>query len=188
MRVSMLLSGMALALSSVLGGCVTGQDKPPQQAAANRPFNITSYQLLAPTEKAEARNWTEEQIRQHISGTTFLRHTPGRGNQVLYFSPQNVMYGWAGKEKHIETATWSIALRTPVGREKAQLFVCMPLSGFDKDGNAIAGQVINLCLEPAMLYIPAVDHASGDVFGLQTRKIPPFELPLERTTISALMH
>jgi len=172
--------------AATLSACVTGQSTPQPQPAVARPLNLTNYNTLAAGAPDVGKDWSEAELRRQISGKTFLRNVPGKSNSVLYFSPNNVAYGWINKEDHIEVSTWTIQSRTPPGWEKARLFVCITLNNYDKQGKAIPNQVITDCTVGGIYYAAFVEHAEGDVFNIEGQKIPPFALPIERTTMAAL--
>ena len=172
---------VALAFGLLLGACTTEQKPATQQ-----PVVRLSYERLTPTVTNEARSWSVDETRRQISDMTYLRNVPGQRNEVFYFSPDNVVYSWATGKKFIETATWTVDMRKALGTETTQVFICMAFPQLDSSGAAIVGTPTTRCLDPAVLYTPAVDRTRGDAFGIRGRKQAPFALPVERTTITSL--
>jgi hypothetical protein len=172
---------VALAFGLLLGACTTDQKPATQQ-----PTVRLSYERLSPTVASEARSWSVEETKRQISDMTYLKNVPGQRNEVFYFSPDNVVYSWATGKKFIETATWTVDMRKSLGSDTAAVFICMSFPQIDSSGAAIVGTPTTRCLDPAILYTPAVDRVRGDAFGIRGRKPAPFALPVERTTIASL--
>ena len=177
-------------LAMLLVGCTTSGQQ--QAASVQRPTqpltsaSQTEYNTLNESVASDARGLSSSEISARISDTTYLRNRPGISNEVIYFAPDQVAYTWATGKKFVETATWTVVSRTPPSTTKASLFICMPFTDTDANGNAVPGRVTNRCFDPAVLYIAAVDRAKGDAFGLRGRKQAPFALPIQRTTIAVL--
>ena len=172
---------VALAFGLLFGACTTEQKPATQQ-----PVVRLSYERLSPTVTNEARSWSMAETTRQISDMTYLKNVPGQRNEVYYFSPDHVVYSWATGKKFIETATWAVDMRKPVGTDATAMFICMAFPQLDSSGTAIVGTPTTRCLDPALLYTPAVDRARGDAFGIRGRKQAPFALPVERTTIASL--
>lgn len=173
-----------LAATLSLVGCVS--NPAPTPTAVNRPVVTQSYVRLAPGATNEARAWSGDEVVNQLSDMTYLRNIPGQRNEVYYFSPDRIAYLWTSGGKFVHSATWIADMRTPHGDSKPALYVCMAFPRVDSSGNAVVGTPLTLCLDPAVLYTPAVDRMRGDAFGIRGRKQPPFTLPIERTTITAL--
>lgn len=183
------LLGFALGMLALsLPACTGGQSGVSVQQPTQPPAVATRVEYVSLTESvpSEARAWSAAEVTSQITDMTYLRNRPGVGNEVYYFSPDHVVYSWATGGKYVQTATWSVSSRTPLGTTKASLYICMPFTDIDSGGNAIAGRVTTRCFDPAILYVVSVDRARGDVFGLRGRKQAPLSLPIPRTTIATL--
>ncbi|MFO1082683.1 MAG: hypothetical protein U1E23_18920 [Reyranellaceae bacterium] len=149
-------------------------------------MSITVYDQVTTAVQNDARRWSMEEATRQINNMTFLRNLPGQRNEVFYFSPENIVYVWMSTTKFVQSTTWSVQRRTVANAETPSIFVCMTFPQVDANGDAIPGPTLTRCLEPGILFLASVDRAQGDVFGLRGRKQPPFKLPIDRTTISAL--
>lgn len=179
-RSSVVAASAAIAL--VLTGCVAEQKPATQQ-----PTVRLSYERLSPTVASEARNWSIDETTRQISDMTYLKNVPGQRNEVYYFSPEHVVYSWSTGKKFIETATWTVDMRKPISSDSPMaVYICMSFPQLDSNGTAIAGPTLTRCLDPALLYTPAVDRARGDAFGIKGRKQAPFQLGIERATIATI--
>jgi hypothetical protein len=165
MAVSLVLAGLLPA------GCVA----PPRR--------VNAFENLTPTSEYQ-RKWTSAEARQSISGHTFLRNTPGRSNEIIYFDPGGVAYQWMSGRQAVASGTWVIDLRSPRASETARVFVCTTFnnrSGFT--GEVIPNSITNRCVDPSLFFIPATEHAKGDVFRLAGRSEAPASLTIERVRI-----
>jgi hypothetical protein len=187
MKKTAMIAGAACLLAAAslaVTGCVT--TTPAAPTTTTTPRIAATYTTLVSSVPSEARRWSIDEVTRQITNTTFLRNVPGQRNEVYYFSPDRIVYTWSSATKFVESATWVVEMRTPPGSEKQSMFICMVFPRLDDKGTAVVGPTTTRCLEPAVLYIPSVDHAQGDAFAIRGRKQPPFTLPIERTTIAML--
>ena len=155
-------------------------------ACAQPPRRLNAFENLTAGSQY-ARTWTSAEARQSVAGSTFLRNTPGRQNEVIYFDPGGAVYQWVSKRPAIVSGTWVIDLRSPRASETARVFVCTTFNNRSQfTGEPIPDSIVNRCVDPSLFFIPATEHVKGDAFKLAGRATAPGELPVERTRIEDL--
>jgi hypothetical protein len=160
---------LPLVWLATLGGCV--------QPRGN------AFETLSPNASGHAPKLTAEEAKQRIAGHTFLRNYAGRGNEALFFAPNNVVYQWVSGRGTIATSTWMVDLRSMRPTETAQPYICTNLPRGPETAGGPRVDLRSRCIDPKLLFIPATENGKGDVFGLASRREGPAELGSERTTI-----
>lgn len=134
----------------------------------------------------EKKSWSSNQVKNKIAGYTFVRNAPNRFNEVIYFDNENVAYRWISGQSAIARATWVISSRSVVPGTPEQTFVCVSFPSFTAAGEIIPGSAVPRCIDPSLFFIPATEHAQGDIFALSRRAAAPFALTAERFHIVEL--
>lgn len=167
-------AALLILMGSVLAACNTA------------PRRLNAFENLNPTSDY-ARKWTPAEAKQSITGHTFLRNSPGKANEVIYFAPGGVAYQWVSGRTAIASGTWVIDMRSPRASESAKVFVCTTFNNRSRlSEEIIPDSVTNRCVDPSLFFIPATENAKGDVFALTGRPTAPGELTIERTRIEDL--
>jgi hypothetical protein len=162
---------LLLSMGFVLTGCYT---------AAQR---VNAFENLNPSSDY-ARKWTLPEAKDAIIGQTFLRNYPGKANEVVYFAAGGIAYQWISGRTAIASGTWVIDMRSPRASESAKVFVCTTFNNRSKlSGEIIPGSITNRCVDPSLFFIPASEHARGDVFSMAGRSEAPADLTIERVRI-----
>lgn len=156
--------GVVLVWLAALAGCV-------------QPRN--SFENLVTTSEYH-KNWTKEEASKRITSYTFLRHSTTRGNEALYFDRSGTVYQWASSRPTVATGTWTIDMRSLRATESARVYICTTLS---RPTAGVPAPDPSRCIDPNLLFIPATESASGDVFRLAGRTGPILQLPVERMRI-----
>lgn len=134
-----------------------------------------------------SRTWTSAEAKQSVAGHTFLRNTPGKQNEVLYFDPGGAVYQWVSKRPAIISGTWVVDMRSLRASESAKVYVCTTSNNRSRfTGEPVPDSIVNRCVDPSLFFIPASEHVRGDVFKLAGRTTAPGELQVERTRIEDL--
>ena len=159
---------LPLVCVAALGGCV--------QPRGN------AFENLAPSASGHVK-LTPDEAKQRIAGHTFLRNYANRGNEALFFAPNNVVYQWVSGRATIATSTWLVDLRSMRPTETAKPYICTNLPRGPESAGGPRVDLKSRCIDPSLLFIPATENSKGDAFGLAGRKEALVELGAERTTI-----
>ena len=116
-------------------------------------------------------------------GVTTMTFGASHGTQVEYLGAQGRSYLWYPGNRVILDGRWRY---TPFRTASAVLpGICFAYGA--NSYNPVTGARGGWECEPVAVYrAHVVETVAGDIFGLSTRPEPPFDLPADRTTLSAL--
>ncbi len=178
---------IAPVLPLCLTSCIVMQITPPQAPAPAAPGPVLNiaFETLDDDFSSIARNWDAAEIRAQVAGRTFLRNFPKVQNEILFFGEDGKVYQWLSGTPYIASSAWQIAHLKPTPQQKAREYICMSLQYPPRAHAAHNNE--RRCIEPAMLFIPTAERAKGDVFFLAKRTVAPAALPVERTSLEAIV-
>jgi hypothetical protein len=126
---------------------------------------------------AHAQIVGEAETRKFVSCRTLVTWTGPQGTQVSYLGAGGKAYLWAPGNDMVLSGNWRIDPRATSPRSAlAYVAVCFQY-----------GSSTQWDCRPAELFERiTMDHADGDVFGLEGRTAVPFRLARDRTNIAML--
>jgi hypothetical protein len=124
---------------------------------------------------ARAQIVGESETRKFVSCRTLVTWTGPQGTQVSYLGAGGKSYLWAPGSDTVLSGTWRIDpnATSPQSR-RAYVAVCVQYGGSPD------------CRPAEILERITMDHADGDVFGLEGRSAVPLRLARDRTNIAML--
>ena len=125
---------------------------------------------------AHAQPAGEAETRKFVSCRTLVTWTGPQGTQVSYLGAGGKSYLWAPGNDTVLSGNWRVDPRATSARSSlAYVAVCVQYGGGAQD-----------CRPAELLERITMDHADGDVFGLEGRSAVPFRLARDRTNIAML--
>jgi len=184
MRKAVLL--LTTLVSPFLASCAIIQvgQTSPKSVQNNSVHTNIAFENLSDGYSLPAKNWDKAETERQISGQTFLRNFPGKGNEILYFGADNIVYQWVSGNQSVSSSTWVIDFLSAKIGQSAKVYICTSLQNPASSHPEI--KLTRRCIEPAMLFIPAAEHTQGDVFSLAGKSTAPGALTIERTNIDSL--
>ena len=126
---------------------------------------------------AHAQITGEAETRKFVSCRTLVTWTGPQGTQVSYLGAGNKAYLWAPGNDTVLSGTWRVDPNATSPQSRlAYVAVCVQYGG-----NAQWD-----CRPAEILERITMDHADGDVFGLEGRSAVPLRLARDRTNIAML--
>jgi hypothetical protein len=126
---------------------------------------------------ANAQIIGEAETRKFVSCRTLVTWTGPQGTQVSYYGAGGKAYLWAPGNDTVLAGTWRVDPNATSPQSRlAFVAVCVQY-----DGGAQRD-----CRPAEILERITMDHADGDVFGLEARSAAPFRLARDRTNIAML--
>jgi len=139
-------------------------------------FLSTAFLALA-TAYAHAQPAGEAETRKFVSCRTLVTWTAPTGTQVSYLGAGGKAYLWAPGNDTVLAGSWRIDPRATTARSGlAFVAVCTQYGGGAQWD----------CRPAELLERITMDHADGDVFGLEGRSAVPLQLARDRTNIAML--
>jgi len=181
-KITLLLTALAAPL---LSSCIiqVGNNLNTTPKFGTPRTNYT-YENLGDGIDSPSKAWDKAEVQRQISGKTFLRNFPKRQNEILYFGTDNTVYQWLSGSQIVAKSTWSVETITPMGHANTSLYICTTLQN---TATPVPGAAITRrCIEPALLFIAATEHAKSDVFALTGRITSPGSLTIEKTSIDSI--
>ena len=139
-------------------------------------LSVTCAQICAPS-YAHAQQIGEAETRKFVSCRTLVTWTAPQGTQVSYLGAGGKAYLWAPGNDAVLSGSWRIDPNA-TSRQSPQAYIAVC---FQYQGNAQWD-----CRPAEILERITMDHADGDVFGLEGRTAVPFRLARDRTNIAML--
>jgi hypothetical protein len=136
----------------------------------------TVFVALAAT-YAHAQIVGEAETRKFVSCRTLVTWTAPQGTQVSYLGAGGKAYLWAPGNDTVLTGTWRVDPNATSPQSRlAYVAVCVQYGGSAQWD----------CRPAEILERITMDHADGDVFGLEGRAAVPLRLARDRTNIAML--
>jgi len=143
-----------------------------------------SRRLLAPAVAlvltaacAQAQIVGEAETRKFVSCRTLVTWTGPQGTQVSYLGAGGKAYLWAPGNDTVLSGTWRVDPNATSPQSRlAYVAVCVQYGGSSQWD----------CRPAEILERITMDHADGDVFGLEGRSAVPLRLARDRTNIAML--
>jgi hypothetical protein len=137
---------------------------------------LTVFVALAAT-YAHAQIVGEAETRKFVSCRTLVTWTGPQGTQVSYLGAGGKAYLWAPGNDTVLTGTWRVDPNATSPQSRlAYVAVCVQYGGSAQWD----------CRPAEILERITMDHADGDVFGLEGRSAVPLRLARDRTNIAML--
>ena len=125
---------------------------------------------------AHAQPAGEAETRKFVTCRTIITWTAPQGTQVSYLGAGGKSYLWAPGNDTVLSGNWRVDPRATSARSSlAYVAVCVQYGGGAQD-----------CRPAELLERITMDHADGDVFGLEGRSAVPLQLARDRTNIAML--
>jgi len=125
---------------------------------------------------AHAQIVGEAETRKFVSCRTLVTWTGPQGTQVSYLGAGGKAYLWAPGNDTVLSGNWRVDPRATSARSSlAYVAVCTQYGSGAQD-----------CRPAELLERITMDHADGDVFGLEGRSAVPLQLARDRTNIAML--
>jgi hypothetical protein len=126
---------------------------------------------------AHAQIVGEAETRKFVSCRTLVTWTAPQGTQVSYLGAGGKAYLWAPGNDTVLTGTWRVDPNATSPQSRlAYVAVCVQYGGSAQWD----------CRPAEILERITMDHADGDVFGLEGRAAVPLRLARDRTNIAML--
>jgi hypothetical protein len=126
---------------------------------------------------AHAQQIGEAETRKFVSCRTLVTWTAPQGTQVSYLGAGGKAYLWAPGNDTVLSGSWRIDPNA-TSRQSPQAYIAVCVQ---YQANAQWD-----CRPAEILERITMDHADGDVFGLEGRTAVPFRLTRDRTNIAML--
>jgi hypothetical protein len=139
--------------------------------------SLTTVLLALAATCAHAQQIGEAETRKFVSCRTLVTWTAPQGTQVSYLGAGGKAYLWAPGSDSVLSGNWKVDLNVTSPRSSfPYLAVCVQY------GTSTQWD----CRPAELLERITMDHADGDVFGLEGRTAVPFRLARDRTNIAML--
>jgi len=126
---------------------------------------------------AQAQIVGEAETRKFVSCRTLVTWTGPQGTQVSYLGAGGKAYLWAPGNDTVLSGTWRVDPNATSPQSRlAYVAVCVQYGGSSQWD----------CRPAEILERITMDHADGDVFGLEGRSAVPLRLARDRTNIAML--
>jgi hypothetical protein len=126
---------------------------------------------------AHAQIVGEGETRKFVSCRTLVTWTGPQGTQVSYLGTGGKAYLWAPGSDTVLSGSWRVDPNATSPQSRlAYVAVCVQYGGSAQWD----------CRPAEILERITMDHADGDVFGLEGRSAVPFRLARDRTNIAML--